>query len=102
MTFQSFDPSSVLHFLAKLYSLRHRVVCNSPDFVYFLTNRACSMEKRFTFYQGVISCRVEHSGFSRISPFLEGIRMEHIDMKNSLDSKVQVYFICSVKNLSGN
>ena len=34
---------------------------------------------------------------SKITHFLEGILMEHIDIKISLDSKLQVYTICSVR-----
>ena len=36
-------------------------------------------------------------GFSMISRFLEGIPMEHIDMKYSLDSKLQIYSTCSLR-----
>ena len=32
--------------------------------------------------------------FSTISHFLERILMEHIDLKKSLDSKLQIYSIC--------
>ena len=36
-------------------------------------------------------------GFLTISQILERILMEHIDMKNSLDSKLQIYSICSIR-----
>ena len=35
--------------------------------------------------------------FLKISQFLERILMEHKDIKNSLDSKLQVYSICSIR-----
>ena len=35
--------------------------------------------------------------FSMISRFLEGILMEHIDMKSTLDSKLQIDYICSIR-----
>ena len=38
--------------------------------------------------------------FSEISHFLERILMEHIDMKNSLESKLHTYSICSIRNRS--
>ena len=34
---------------------------------------------------------------STISRFLVRILMEHIDIKNSLDSKLQIYSICSIR-----
>ena len=37
------------------------------------------------------------SGFSTISQPLERILMEYIDMKNSLDSELQIYSICSTR-----
>ena len=37
------------------------------------------------------------SFFSRISHFLERILMEHIDIKRSLDSKLQIYFVCFIR-----
>ena len=37
------------------------------------------------------------NGFWLITQFQEQIPMEHIDMKNSLDSKLQVYSICSIR-----
>ena len=40
---------------------------------------------------------LEICSFSKISHFLERILMEHIDMKNSLDSKLQVYSMCSIR-----
>ena len=36
-------------------------------------------------------------GFSKISHFLERILMEHIDMKNSLDSQLQIDSLCSIR-----
>ena len=36
-------------------------------------------------------------GSSSITQFVEGILMEHVDMKNSMDSGLQVYFLCFVK-----
>ena len=39
-------------------------------------------------------------GFSNISHFLERILMEHIDMKNSLDSMLQLYSIYSIRTRS--
>ena len=36
-------------------------------------------------------------GYSKISHFLERILMEHKDMKNSLDSKLQVCCICFIQ-----
>ena len=36
-------------------------------------------------------------GFFRITYFLERILMKHIDMENSLDTKLQVYSICSIR-----
>ena len=39
-------------------------------------------------------------GFSKISYFLERIIIEHIEMKNNLDSKRQIYFICSIRTWS--
>ena len=38
-----------------------------------------------------------HIGFLKISLFLERILTEHIDMKNSLDYKPQIYSICSIR-----
>ena len=40
--------------------------------------------------------------FSTISQFLERILMEHIDIKTSPDSKLQIDSICSVRILSRN
>ena len=37
------------------------------------------------------------SGFSKIFHFLERVLTEHIELKNSLDSKLQIYFICSIR-----
>ena len=37
------------------------------------------------------------TGFSKIYRFLERIPMEHIDIENSLDSKLQIYFTCSIR-----
>ena len=37
------------------------------------------------------------SDFSKITQFLDLILMELIDMKNSSDSKLQVYFTCSIR-----
>ena len=37
------------------------------------------------------------SSFSKISPFLERILMENILIKNTLDSKLQVYFTYSIR-----
>ena len=47
----------------------------------------------------IITDRLELSccGFSNISHFLERILMEHIDMRNSLDSKLQIYSLCSLE-----
>ena len=42
------------------------------------------------------------SGFLTISRFLQGIIMEHIGKTISLDCKLQVQSICSIRNLSGN
>ena len=36
-------------------------------------------------------------GFLKISQFLELILTEHIDVKNSLVSKLQIYYICSIR-----
>ena len=41
-------------------------------------------------------------GFSMFFRFLEGILMEHIDMKSSLDSKLQVCCTCSSRIPSRN
>ena len=41
-------------------------------------------------------------GFSMISRFLERIPMEHIDMKSSLESKLRIGCICSIRILSRN
>ena len=38
----------------------------------------------------------------RITRKIERIRMEHIDKKNSLDSKLQIESICSIRIRSGN
>ena len=40
------------------------------------------------------------AGVSKISRFLERILMEHIDMNNSLDSKLQTYPMCSIRTRS--
>ena len=40
------------------------------------------------------------SGFSKISHFLEFVLVEHIDMKNSLNSKLPIYFIYSFRTSS--
>ena len=40
------------------------------------------------------------SGSSKISHFLERIRMEHIDSKVSSDCKLQISSICSIRNRS--
>ena len=40
---------------------------------------------------------LEICSFSKISHFLERILMEHIDMKNSLDSKLQIHPLCSIR-----
>ena len=37
------------------------------------------------------------SGLLKIFHFLERILMEHMDMKNDLDSKIQIYSICSIR-----
>ena len=37
-----------------------------------------------------------------ISRFLEVILMEHIDMKSSLESKLQIGYICSIRIRSRN
>ena len=42
------------------------------------------------------------TSFSTISWFLEGILMQHVDMKLSLDSKLQIDFICSIGIRSRN
>ena len=42
------------------------------------------------------------SGFSKITLFLELFLMEHISIKNSLDSKLQIYSICSIRKRSRN
>ena len=34
---------------------------------------------------------------SKISHFLDGILIEHIDTKSSVDSKLQIYSICSIR-----
>ena len=44
--------------------------------------------------------RIELLGFSKISHFLGRVLIEHIDMKNSLDSKLQIYSICSIRTRS--
>ena len=36
-------------------------------------------------------------GFSKISSFLERILIEHIDIKNSLDSKLQTNSLCPLE-----
>ena len=41
-------------------------------------------------------------GFSKISHFLERVPMEHIETKNSSDSKLQIGTICSISNHSRN
>ena len=41
-------------------------------------------------------------GISKILHFLERILMEHIDMKNSLDSKLQFNTTCSIRIRSRN
>ena len=41
-------------------------------------------------------------GKSRFSRFLEEVLMEHIDMKNSLESELQIYSLCSMRNPSRN
>ena len=53
---------------------------------------------RKTLYIGVLNC----SGFSTISRLLETIRMEHIDKESSLDPKLQIGYICSVRIPSRN
>ena len=35
--------------------------------------------------------------FLKISHFLERIQIEHIGMKNNLDSKLQIYSTCSIR-----
>ena len=35
--------------------------------------------------------------FSTISHFLERILIEHIEMKNNLDYKLQIYSVCSIR-----
>ena len=35
--------------------------------------------------------------FLTITQLLERVLIEHIDMKNSLDSKLQIYYMCSVE-----
>ena len=40
--------------------------------------------------------------FLKFSRFLERILMEHINWKNSLDSKLLIYSICSIKTRSRN
>ena len=37
---------------------------------------------------------------SKISHFLDGILIEHIDTKSSVDSKLQIYSICSIRTRS--
>ena len=57
---------------------------------------------RLIWYYTVVIQVIWRSGFSKISHFLELILMEHIDTKNSLDSKLHIYFICSIGIRSRN
>ena len=50
-----------------------------------------------------IYCReIYLRGFSKISNFQERVLMEHTDMKNSLESKLQTYSKCSKRTHSKN
>ena len=49
-------------------------------------------EWKYTYGLEIYSCV-----FSKISQFLVRVLMEHIGMKNSLDSKLQFYFTCSIR-----
>ena len=45
---------------------------------------------------------IRSSGFSTISPFLEGILMEHIKLICSLESRLTFFSICSIRVPSRN
>ena len=54
-----------------------------------------ALKKHFTIFQNGL--RYAAAVFSKISYFLEQIPVEDKGMKNKLDSKLQTYFICSIR-----
>ena len=46
---------------------------------------------------GLLQMELSCYSFSKISYFLERVLMEDIDKKDSLDSKLQTYYICPIK-----
>ena len=103
----------ILFFSRASYKRQIRMRCSRWWFNYFNANRfnsvrmlgwgrygpsPCTGDFGSWFLIIVLSC----CGFSKILYFLVRILMEHIERKNSLDSKLQIYSICSNKVRSRN